>query len=956
MGNYIKYKSLADCLAGIQTLESLGYSIPEDILRQKDELEQKEQEKSKQKEIDEQTPIFSTLKANSKFPYSQELIECITTTVEKLLSEGENVRQPGLLLGKIQCGKTNTFENIIGLAFDKGIDVCIVLTKGTNTLATQTIERMKYDFRFFKETQDLHQKNIVYINDILEYRKNGLTEREINRPNCKRIIVCKKENQNLKHLLKLFHEKSPLLKEKKILVVDDEADFASRNYIGKYGNTQLAKLSNLIDQFVNIPDYCRYLQVTATPYSLYLQPDGYIELDNGKAMPWRPRFTSLVPVHEKYIGGDHYYVLSKNQNSMYSHLFYPVESKCIDVLGSRDLRYLKNSISSKNIHGIRYTIIAYFMATAIRKLQEEKNEKIYRSSGLIHVEVAKKNHLWQKELIESIIIETQKEFIKDQISDLRIINILDNAYDDFSLSNMKGKNENLISEGIPSKDKVIACMREIFKTVDYNICVVNSDDDVSTMLNEEGQLKLSHTANIFIGGSILDRGITISNMLCFFYGRNPKKFQQDTVLQHARMYGARDKKDMAVTRFYTTQFIYSILSKMNEIDNQLREWFVNNVNDPLQDPSAVFIGYDNHIKPCSDQKIKVANTMVLKKQTRIVPVGFQTGSKTSIAKTVQEIDSLISKYPTYKPDDFFEIDKSFALQLINLIRSTYVYESRFDNEDMVWDTIDMIGAIEYTTQNSNGKLWCWYRTNRNISRLRNNGNFIDAPEDGRTDMPKARSRATDRPVLMLFRENGKKEDGWRDTPFYWPSFLAQENIRPVVFTLNSNKKKPEKKVSFDITQITEGLNSDDILSLTLCSEHFEAIKKGEKKTENRAITQDNASNYLLKEEKDNNFLLRKDICIDLQKISGVYSYNQGKFPYILKPYKYIVFRKSRSNNNEIMLVEIDQKSPYEMYWVEGNEKDILIDKELNESEIHDRNIGQWIVSYKLGKILKLIEE
>lgn len=92
-------------------------------------------------------------------------------------------------------------------------------------------------------------------------------------------------------------------------------------------------------------------------------------------------------------------------------------------------------------------------------------------------------------------------------------------------------------------------MREIFKTVDYNISVVNSDDDVSTMLNEEGQLKLSHTVNIFIGGSILDRGITISNMLCFFYGRNPKKFQQDTVLQHARMYGARDKKDMAVTRF-----------------------------------------------------------------------------------------------------------------------------------------------------------------------------------------------------------------------------------------------------------------------------------------------------------------------------------------------------------------------------------------------------------------------
>ena len=178
------------------------------------------------------------------------------------------------------------------------------------------------------------------------------------------------------------------------------------------------------------------------------------------------------------------------------------------------------------------------------------------------------------------------------------------------------------------------------------------------------------------------------------------------------MYGARDKKDMAVTRFYTTQYIYSILSKMNEIDNQLREWFVNNVNDPLQDPSAVFIGYDKDIKPCSDQKIKVANTMVLKKQTRIVPKGFQTGPKSSIAKTVQKIDSIITGCSKYNSNDFFEIDKNVASQIISLIRSTYIY----DNEDLAWDTIDMIGAIEYTTKNTNGKLWCWHRVN-NVSSI-----------------------------------------------------------------------------------------------------------------------------------------------------------------------------------------------------------------------------------------------
>lgn len=939
----IKCKTLDECLKVIQVYKLCGQNVPEYILSQKEEFERIEKEKIRQKEIDECTPIFSTLKANSKFTYSNDLIECISTTVEKLLEDGNNAKQPGLLLGKIQCGKTNTFENIIGLSFDKGIDVCIVLTKGTNTLATQTIERLKYDFRFFKETQDLNQKNIVYVNDILEYRKNGLTEREINRPHCKRIIVCKKENQNLKHLLKLFTEKSPLLKEKKILVVDDEADFASRNYISKFGNTRLAKLSNLIEQIVNIPYYCRYLQVTATPYSLYLQPDGYIELENGKAMPWRPRFTTLVPVHDKYIGGDHYYVLSKNQDSMYSHLFYPVEPKCIEVLGKRNVRYLKNCLSSTNITGIRYAIISYFMATAIRKLQEEANGKIYRSSGLIHVEVAKKNHQWQKELVDAIIKEIHKEFTNEKISDMRIISILDKSYEDYSLSNQKGKNESLITVDIPSKEKVIEYMREIFKTVDYNISVVNSDDDVSTMLNEEGQLKLSHTVNIFIGGSILDRGITISNMLCFFYGRNPKKFQQDTVLQHARMYGARDKKDMAVTRFYTTQFIYSILSKMNEIDNQLREWFVNNVNDPLQDPSAVFIGYDKDIKPCSDQKIKIANTMVLKKQTRIVPKGFQTGPKSSISKTVQKIDSIIKGCSTYKPNDFFEIDKNLASQIISLIRSTYIY----DNEDLAWDTIDMIGAIEYTTKNTNGKLWCWQRVNRNISRFRSNGNFSDAPEDGRTDMPLARAKATDKPVLMLFRENGKKEDGWRDTPFYWPSFLAQDNIKPVVFTLNSNKNKKESKHIKDFSQLLKDYNDDEILKVSVNNEYFYQIKNREKVFECRMLTQENAYNYLQKEENRNEFLLKKDAVIDHENFSGIYSFNKGVFPYVLKQYKYILFK----NTDNIILVELDKKEPYKLYWVKGDENDVLVDKSLKTSSIYDKNIGNWVIEYKLGEIL-----
>ena len=59
------------------------------------------------------TPIWDTLKAN--YPYGampQEKIECVEETVEKLLETGPHAGEPGLLLGKIQCGKTDTFEDI----------------------------------------------------------------------------------------------------------------------------------------------------------------------------------------------------------------------------------------------------------------------------------------------------------------------------------------------------------------------------------------------------------------------------------------------------------------------------------------------------------------------------------------------------------------------------------------------------------------------------------------------------------------------------------------------------------------------------------------------------------------------------------------------------------------------------------------------------------------------------
>ena len=202
---------------------------------------------------------------------------------------------------------------------------------------------------------------------------------------------------------------------------------------------------------------------------------------------------------------------------------------------------------------------------------------------------------------------------------------------------------------------------------------VNSDKDVKALLDIKGQLRLRTPLNIFIGGQILDRGITIKNMIGFYYGRNPKKFQQDTVLQHSRMYGARAKEDLAVTRFYTTRGIYEIMRRIHEFDNTLREAFLNGSHDK----GVYFIRKDasDKLAPCSPNKIMLSNIITLKPYKRLLPIGFQTDYKSNIKKNIEELDKEIDglKKVSSSPDHFM-IPLEQALGILDKIQKTFIFE------------------------------------------------------------------------------------------------------------------------------------------------------------------------------------------------------------------------------------------------------------------------------------------
>ena len=374
-----------------ETIAKSGTNVSPVIIQQRDDYKQKLAVKKQQLAAQKKETIYEHL--SRIVGYSKELKACIEETVDKLLVTNiSNASDPGLLLGKIQCGKTRAFVGVMGLAFDKGIDVCVVLTKSDDGLVEQTTARMEYEFRDYLSAVHMGQTVIgVHKTD----KGMHFSPTQIN--NQKNIFITYKNTTRLNYLINLF--KKTDFKNKKVLIIDDEADFVSRAFYQKNSNIDVGKIALLIDQFAQTPVFCRYLQVTATPYSLFLQPDHTVQVNNGSVEPFRPRFVTLVPIHKDYIGGKHYFIKSQNSASMYSFLKHIVKDDCMDRLldKNKHAKVYNNAQSTPVYEDLRRALMSYFVASAIRQLQEEKlRQQRYNSSFFMHISTATKDHNFEK--------------------------------------------------------------------------------------------------------------------------------------------------------------------------------------------------------------------------------------------------------------------------------------------------------------------------------------------------------------------------------------------------------------------------------------------------------------------------------------------------------------------------------------------------------------------------------
>ena len=641
----------------------------------------------------------------------EELQNCVEATVEALLSSETDARRPGMLLGKIQSGKTRAFLGIIASAFDNGFDVAVVLTKGTKTLAQQTVNRISKEYRVFRDAEELAVFDIMNVPNLTDWEIDGH----------KLIFVAKKESNNMRRLIKLFAETHPRLRTKRVLIIDDEADFASIRFTKKKGSDDIeqGRIADRIDELRRELSNPAVLQVTATPYSLYLQPDEYErpEGQNFTFEPKRPVFTQLVPIHGGYVGGDEYFG-EHDEDTPEFYLWHPVSDDELTALKKEDRRRVRTdeALSSPRTEALRHALVTFVTAAAFRRLQQKtEGAPAKRYSMIVHVETARASHAWQhtvaKEIIDGMAaVARANDAIFDQL--------VERSIDDLARSVAAG------GLTMPDRTELLQDVRDAFVKGGVVTERVNSDNDVQALLDENAELRLRTPFNVFIGGQILDRGITVPNLLAFFYGRSPKKMQQDTVLRHARMYGARPRPDLAVSRFYTTPSNYRTLKRIHEFDSALRHAFLTGAHD--RGVAFVMKDESNRVVPCAPSKILVSNIVSLRPNAALVPSGFQTRSRTDLVRIGTNLSKLI---PTEALESSLpvQITCEEAVAILSAIEPSVTFEEGYNFD---WEAARAV--IKYYSKiasppETRGGCWLYTVTGRTMSRKRTGGRFSDAP-------------------------------------------------------------------------------------------------------------------------------------------------------------------------------------------------------------------------------------
>ena len=468
---------------------------------------------------------------------------------------------------------------------------------------------------------------------------------------------------------------------------------------------------NRITELRNFFDKNTYLQVTATPQALFLQSSEH---------EFRPKFTVLSKPGSGYVGGDD---------------FFGEETELIREFDINDIAVLipgPQPAPALVIPPSLLRALDMFMVGATFKRIKDVDQNC---AFLCHVSTKKADH--------NHIVELLRKYKKDLAAGIEkrnssTIERLRSAYSDLASTH----------EGLRSSnfDDLVEKIGFFSRGIVVKLVNGETDEDVA----------VRSPYNLFVGGNKLGRGVTIKNLLVSYYGRNPRKPQADTVLQHARMYGYR-RNDIGLLRLFLPRELHVVFRAINLMERGLRDLIARN-------PDEEFRG------------IYVENVMNPTRKNILVPGSLGIYSGGSNYNPAQILRNAATKNATSKIDHklagvenkkYQEIPIEDMYELIGLVKPDQ------DQSERVWDSLAIAESLrQYAKLKKNETGYVYVDRDRGLRENRRETAGVLTGGEYRT-VP------YDRVVLFMLRTNADRGE----YAAWWPQVRFPDGPYAFAFSI-----------------------------------------------------------------------------------------------------------------------------------------------------------------------------
>lgn len=583
-----------------------------------------------------------------------------------------------LLVGQVQSGKTSNIEMGIAYAFDNGYNLVVIYGGYDTSLLQQTKKRMINAFESFDISFDTDKPIVLSTDDgtILGLNENTVEdfldfEKPIILISMKRPQAMKKINDVLKKI-----KDNPKIKG---FIIDDEGDQASLNTERrdkKNNSSPTYREIQIMKRLLNDP---MYWSVTATPQANIFQP-------------W---FSDLRPETIK--------CLSSGVGYTGIERFHLTENDVIEIINDNDdVGEIINIPDS-----LKESIFYYILASSAMR----KNDKRTTTEMIIHScrEIKEQKKIYSL-IFNFITIINQAFERKDRSLDV-YLNELRNSYNKyFSLT---------IQEMYPFEE-LIPDIIVVVKKID--IVLKNSDGKETQVCEDLKWFK------IYIGGDLLQRGLTFPHLITTYFTRWTKlKGNMDTTLQRARWFGYRENY-FDFCKIFTTEEIAQELRNLAEIDYNLRSQFKDVENGKLTISDILINAESTNLLPTNKRRVSY-DKVIFKQQKWSQQNYILLNEPEKINENNKKVDLFIKGHqwilssvgsPTDKPTCLYSnICPSDIEELLPLIVNQMEYKVAKSLSNLIKTTVEPIPVIlmQTTVEDATPRIRSLFENTNKIKQL-----------------------------------------------------------------------------------------------------------------------------------------------------------------------------------------------------------------------------------------------